>query len=146
MFCEIHGCLMDFRGCPECAIEDSGAFQAENGCEECGCSDFVGAKDGLLSCKECKTEHERIPDREEYVRRAYTSIYELFQRNSFYPYFWAKDRATGEIVYVLEIQEAPRASQAGTSVREYSSLSSIRRERKPPYSDSAKAGRSIGHT
>ena len=107
MFCEIHGCLIDFRGCPECAIEESEAFRSENGCEECGCSDFIGAKDGLLSCKECKIEHERIPEREEYVRRAYTSIYELFQRNFFYPYFWAKERTTGEIVYVLEIQEAP---------------------------------------
>jgi len=111
MFCEIHECLMDFRGCPKCAIEDSESFQAENGCEECGCSDFVGAKDGLLSCKECKTEHERIPDREGYLRRAYTSIYELFKRNSYYPYFWAKERSTSEIVYVLEIQELPTGIQ-----------------------------------
>tara|TARA_B100001250_G_scaffold149222_1_gene127814 strand:+ start:3895 stop:4650 length:756 start_codon:yes stop_codon:yes gene_type:complete len=107
MFCDIHGCLLVMGECPECSVEDSASFRAENGCEQCGCSDFVGAKEGLLSCKECKTEHEKDPGRDGFVRRAYTSVYHLFQRNHYHPYFWAKDRTTSEIIYVLEVHEKP---------------------------------------
>ena len=105
MFCEIHGCLVDFRGCPECSIENSSPSQIENGCENCGHINFFENKEGLLSCKECKLEHELIPDMDGHVRKSYTSIYELFQRNSFYPYFWVKERTTGEIIFVIDIHE-----------------------------------------
>ena len=105
MFCEIHRCLVDFRGCPECSIENSSPFQIENGCENCGHINFFENKEGLLSCKECKLEHELIPDMDGHVRKSYTSIYELFQRYSFYPYFWAKERSTGEIIFVIDVHE-----------------------------------------
>ena len=105
MFCDIHGCLIDFRGCPECSIENSSTNQMENGCENCGHSIFFENKDGLISCKECKLEHELVPDMDGYVRKSYTGIYELFQRNSFYPYFWAKERSTGEIIFVIDVHE-----------------------------------------
>ncbi len=32
-------------------------------------------------------------------------VYELFRRNSFYPYFWAKERITGDIIFVIDIHE-----------------------------------------
>ena len=49
MFCDIHGCLIDFRGCPECSIENSSTSQIENGCENCGHSIFFENKDGLMA-------------------------------------------------------------------------------------------------
>ena len=107
MFCEIHGCLLDFRGCPECALEEADSIRAENRCSECGSSDFKGAKDGLLSCSDCKLEHERVPNQDGFVRKAYTSVYQLFRRNSYHPYFWAKERLSGEIIYVIEVHEKP---------------------------------------
>ena len=107
MFCDIHGCLLDFRGCPECAIEATASIHAENVCEECGYNEFKGAKEGLLSCNKCKIEHEHIPDQDGFVRRAYTSVYQLFIRNFYQPYFWAKERSTGEIIYVIEAHEKP---------------------------------------
>ncbi len=105
MFCQIHGCLIDFRGCPECNIEKKTTLEIENGCNDCGTTRFFENKDGLLSCKECKLEHELIPDMDGHLRKSYTSVYELFRRNSFYPYFWAKERVTGDIIFVIDIHE-----------------------------------------
>ena len=105
MFCEIHGCLIDFRGCPECSFEKSASFQSENDCEGCGSSEFVDMEDGTYSCKKCKTIHEQVPNQDGYVRRAYTSVYDLFKRNGYYPEFWAKEKSTGEIIFVIEVHE-----------------------------------------
>ena len=105
MFCEIHGCLLDFRGCPQCSFEKSASFQSENDCEECDSSEFVDMGDGTYSCKKCKTAHEQVPNQEGYLRRAYTSVYELFKRNGYYPEFWAKQKSTGQIIFVIDVHE-----------------------------------------
>ena len=105
MFCEIHGCLVDFRGCPQCSFENSASFQSENDCEECDSSEFVDMGDGTYSCKKCKTKHEQVPNQDGYVRRAYTSVYELFKRNGYYPEFWAKQKSTGQIIFVIDVHE-----------------------------------------
>jgi|GEM_PF-2132957 len=105
MFCQIHGCLVDFRGCPECNIENKSILNIENGCIDCGHTKFFENKELLLSCKKCKLEHEFIPEMDGHLRKCYASVYELFQRNSFYPYFWAKERITGDIIFVIDIHE-----------------------------------------
>ena len=105
MFCETHGCLIDFRGCPECNIENNSIKEFENGCIDCGHRKFFENKNQLLSCKKCKLEHEIIPETDGHLRKCYTSIYELFRRNSFYPYFWAKERFSGDTIFVIEVHE-----------------------------------------
>ena len=105
MFCEIHDCLVDYRGCPECLKDDWPKFISNNGCSECGNFNFLISEEKLYICDKCKTEHEIIPDQEGYLRKAYVTIYELFKRNKFQPYFWAKEKVTGELAFILEIYE-----------------------------------------
>ncbi len=105
MFCEIHGELLGFGGiCASCEHNTLPEFKTKEICIKCKISNFV-IDDENISCANCKEDFYIKENTENILLPTYTTVYELYKRNSFQLPIWAQERRSKEIIYLLEVRE-----------------------------------------